>query len=179
LSICFGIIQAHRGEIRVNSREGQGTEFRIELPILREDSTARPAEENDQPNPAPAGKGARILVVDDEPTVAEVVAEALALDGHRVETAHDGEIALEKVRRIRFDVIITDLKMPGMTGQDFYLNIRQRDQNLARRVIFATGDIATVSTRKFLEESGNPFLQKPFEISAIRGIVLKVLEERN
>ncbi len=179
LSICFGIIQAHRGEILVNSRKGQGTEFRIDLPILREDSTARPAEENDQPNPSPAGKGARILVVDDEPTVAEVVAEALALDGHLVETAHDGEIALEKVRRIRFDVIITDLKMPGMTGQDFYLNIRQRDQNLARRVIFATGDIATVSTRKFLEESGNPFLQKPFEISAIRGMVLKVLEERN
>jgi signal transduction histidine kinase/CheY-like chemotaxis protein len=175
LSICFGILKAHRGDIRLESAPGR-TVFHVELPILEE-----AGERPHRLKPAASASvtrngGAAILVVDDEKTVAEVLTEALAMDGHRVDTATNGVAALERIAANGYDLIISDLKMPGMGGEEFYRQVRERDSGLAGRIIFSTGDVASLETQRFLDRTGNPYLQKPFEISVIRGLVLQVLE---
>lgn len=174
LSICFGILQAHRGDIQVRSTAGE-TWFKVELPILEDRNmtpTGPPAEFDSTPG---NGQGKSILVVDDEDTVAEVLSEVLILDGHRVETARNGQAALEKIAENDYDLIISDLKMPGMNGEELFRRIKEKHGSLARKIIFSTGDVASVTIKNFLKETGNPCLQKPFEISLVRKIVARVL----
>lgn len=176
LSICFGILQAHRGDIQVRSTAGE-TWFTVELPIL-DDRNMTPAGPQVEADSASGnGQGKSILVVDDEDTVAEVLSEVLILDGHRVEIARNGIAALEKIAENDYDLILSDLKMPGMDGEELFRRIKEINGPLARRIIFSTGDVASIATKKFLKETGNPCLQKPFEISLVRKIVARILRE--
>jgi DNA-binding response OmpR family regulator len=97
------------------------------------------------------------------------------MDGHRVDTALNGQVALRKIEKERYDLIISDLKMPGMGGQELYHRVRAMDHDLSRRIIFSTGDVVSTDTRDFLEKSGNSYLQKPFDMDTIRRIVRAVL----
>jgi signal transduction histidine kinase/CheY-like chemotaxis protein len=179
LSICFGILKAHRGDIQVESRAGE-TVFHVELPILEESGEGpKPPQRTVAAAGADDTGGAFILVVDDEKTVTEVLTEALTMDGHRVDTANNGHNALERIAATGYDLIITDLKMPGMGGEEFYRQVRERDAGLAKRIIFSTGDIASIGTQKFLDRTGNPYLQKPFEIALIRRLVQQMLNGGN
>jgi len=112
-----------------------------------------------------------ILVVDDEPDVATLLAEALALDGHQVDTVHNGSDALERLRGRGYHLIFSDMKMPGMSGAEFYRTVAQNLPGVERRMIFVTGDSMNVTTRRFLEETGAASLGKPFGIDEIRRLV--------
>jgi CheY-like chemotaxis protein len=114
--------------------------------------------------------------VDDEPSVAAVTAEALTLAGHRVRVAHDGVEARGLLLQGEVDLVITDLRMPRMGGQELYEEIRQRFPGLASRVIFSTGDTVSRPAREFLEQTGNPRLAKPFSIAELQDLVERVLE---
>ena len=151
----------------------------MELPILR-----RPggAAEEIQAEPV-VGDGtsaprSNILVVDDEASIVDVLYQAEKLDGHRVDTAGNGKVALRKIRDGSYDVIISDLKMPGMSGEDLYDNVREIHPDLARRMIFSTGDVASQETQEFLRRCGNRYLQKPFDLVAIRSLITTVLSNR-
>ena len=76
-----------------------------------------------------------------------------------------------------YDLIISDLKMPGMSGQELYAKVRELNPSLSRRMIFATGDVLSKETHRFLDDSGNSYLQKPFELEAIRKAVNEVLAD--
>src|SRR5439155_1467657 len=95
-----------------------------------------------------------ILVVDDEPDVATLLAEALALDGHQVDTVHNGSDALERLRGRGYQLSFSDMKMPGMSGAEFYRTVARNLPAVERRMISVTGDSMNVTTLRFLEETG-------------------------
>jgi len=177
LSICYGIIEEHRGRIWARNRPEGGAVFTVEIPIIE---SARPAEEKKAPSAAAGSamdlRGRNILVVDDELTIVDILYQVLKSDGFRVDTALSGSAALKKLEKERYDIIISDLKMPGMSGQELYDRVRRLDESLARRIIFSTGDVVSSETRSFLEESGNTYLQKPFELEAMRQAVIATMQ---
>ncbi len=170
LSICQGIIKEHNGRLTLASQPGRGATFTIELP---------PAQ---APEPAPARppqarlKAARVLVVDDEPHILHYMRATLEAWGHRVETAADGEDAFERATADLFDLIITDVRMPRLSGREFYERLRSQRPEVAQRVVFATGDTVRDDTMAFLEGTGRPFLHKPFKLAELRSTLSAVLE---
>ncbi|HEY3176553.1 MAG TPA: ATP-binding protein [Candidatus Polarisedimenticolia bacterium] len=175
LSICYGIIEEHKGRISVRNGEKGGAVFAVELPICEPEPAAGQAAQAVDRVLETGGPSKNILVVDDELAIIDILYQVLKMDGHRVDTALNGAVALRKIEREHYDLIISDLKMPGMSGQELYERVREKDLDLARRIIFSTGDVVSIDTRTFLEKSGNSYLQKPFEIDAIRRIVQSVL----
>jgi two-component system NtrC family sensor kinase len=172
LSLCRGIIEEHGGAITVESEAGRGTTFVISLPVL-----PRPtAETTPDAIDSPAAVGPKtILIVDDEPEMAAVLAEALERDGHRAETAPNGADALRRLEGNGYDLVVSDTKMPVMDGMDLYREIERRFPALGRRVIFVTGDVLDAEKQRFLESSGAPFLAKPFNLSEVRRVVRRLL----
>jgi two-component system NtrC family sensor kinase len=161
LTVAYAIVQEHGGRIRVES-QGAGASFFVELPItpgrLREPSPA--ASSLDLERLA----GTRVLVVEDEPALAAAVADALGDAGFEVDRAGDGEEALARVGERSYDLIVCDLKMPRLDGMSFYRAIAATAPELARRVIFVTGDVVGTDAERFLEESGCRWLAKPFRL---------------
>ena len=116
-------------------------------------------------------RGPAILVVEDEPAVAELLSHVLSGEGRIIDSAADGQEALDMVGKKRYDRIIMDLRMPGLSGQEVYRHIRDADPALARKIIFVTGDTVRSEAREFLQETGNPVLSKPFDLSELRRLV--------
>ncbi|MBI3448046.1 MAG: response regulator [Acidobacteria bacterium] len=177
LSICYGIIEEHHGRISARNHPEGGALFTVELPIL---AAPEAAPEKTQPRVSAAAAlspgGGAVLVVDDELTIVDILYQVLKSDGYRVDTALSGAIALKKLEKERYDLIISDLKMPGMSGQELYERVRHLDERLARRIIFSTGDVVSSDTRAFLEKTGNAYLQKPFGIDAMRQAVMAAMQ---
>jgi CheY-like chemotaxis protein len=117
-----------------------------------------------------------ILVVDDEPTVVEVLREIFDCDGYEVQCAENGEVALEKLQHYTYDVIVSDLRMPKVDGSALYRAIKQWRPHLLQRFIFLTGDTATPGILEFLEGTGLPFMNKPFTLDVMRRAVQDVIE---
>jgi two-component system NtrC family sensor kinase len=172
LPLCRGVVENHGGAIRVESVPGEGATFVIELPL------GTPPAASAAPTAAPAApivSGKTILVVDDEPDVAGVLAEALARDGHRVDTASDGQAALAKIEARRYDLIVSDCGMPVLGGIEFYRELTRRDPRLADRLIFVSGDTLNTQATDFLESVGAPRLSKPFALEQVQALVRQVL----
>jgi len=173
LALCRGIVEAHGGTIQMESRPGHGTVFRIELPLV----TPPAAPPNGRTTAsALSTEGKAILVVDDEPEeVAATLAEMLAEDGHQVETAPDGAIALRKLERRRYDLVLSDIRMPGLDGPGLYRALERRHPDLVRRFVFFTGDALSPETRQLVEETRTLAMSKPFDADAIRQVVRRAL----
>ena len=110
----------------------------------------------------------RVLVVDDEPGIRSLLFQLLSRAGNTVDVAGDGTLALEMVARGRYDALIIDLKMPGISGEEVYRRLREMDRPLASRVIFITGDTIANETRAFVKATGNPLIEKPFDLVEFR-----------
>ena len=117
-----------------------------------------------------------ILVVDDEPHIRDLLDRSLTRERYTVDLAEDGEEAWRKVKDRSYDCVITDLKMPGMGGQQFYRLIKGLDRGLAQKVIFITGDTISSDSRQFISEVDNPVLTKPFLMSELRQQISQVLD---
>ena len=167
LAFCHRIIERHDGAISVISDIGVGTTFIVRLPAGRtaeEDTVAEGPGEH-------AAAGLSILVVDDEDGVAELISEILTTDGHRVERADSGATALKILGANRFDIVLSDLKMPNLDGPSLFEELRAHDPDLIDHLGFVTGDTMSPTAREFLQSSGRPFIEKPIRPQDLRELV--------
>ncbi len=175
LSLSYGIVQEHDGRIHVSSVPGEGATFTVDLPAQEEGSAVTQTAEPASPLREATSQGKHILVVDDEETILELLLALLEGSGHHVETAGNGRQALDKIRQTDYDVIISDLKMPDMGGQKLYEAVSELKPHLLRRMIFSTGDTVNPGTQAFFQETGNPYLSKPFRLEDVDDLVSQVL----
>jgi CheY-like chemotaxis protein len=153
----------------VEDAPGGGASIVVVLPYVAT------AEEPEATGPSAAARtGLHILIVDDEVEIAETLAEILTRDGHRADIVDNGAAALEQLARQRYDLVLSDLRMPGLDGASIYGEIVRRHQRLAARTVFITGDMLSDSARRFLAASGRPALQKPFDAVEVRRVVAEV-----
>jgi PAS domain S-box-containing protein len=164
LSLVHSIVAALGGQIHVSSDPGSGTTFRVDLPgapEARKDTSA--VAETDKSRPL------RILIVDDEPAIRRVLTRYLSRRGHTIDEASEGAAALRMIENAPYDVILTDLRMPGMGGEELLARLRDRAINV--RLVFMTGDAGGETTGSELQV---PLLHKPLDLEA----VVRVVEER-
>jgi two-component system NtrC family sensor kinase len=164
LTVAYAIAREHGGRIWLESKKGQGASFFVELPISGQHLNPPAARVAQQPISLEAFKGLRVLVVEDEPALAQAVSEALTDAGFKVDRAGDGEEGLTRLTEADYDLIVCDLKMPRIDGMQFYRAMAAATPALARRVIFVTGDVAGTDAERFLEETGCRWLSKPFRL---------------
>ena len=117
----------------------------------------------------------KILLVEDEPTIARICARVLAAEGLDVEIATDGETARRMVGGSVYDMCLTDIRMPGTGGIALYRYLERDHPALAERVAFTTGDILGGNTGDFLREANRPVLAKPFTPAELRNVVHRTL----
>ena len=173
LSICRNLVSALGGDIAVESRVGEGSTFRVTLPAAVptvEDRAAR-----SPPGPAPSGRSGRVLVVDDDASLAAGLRRALRRH-HEVLVATDAAEVRDRIAGgERFDAILCDLMMPSMTGMELHAAVARIAPDQAGRMVFMTGGAFTASARQFLAEVPNPRLEKPFDaanlLAVLRGVV--------
>jgi PAS domain S-box-containing protein len=167
LNICQRIVAELGGSMSVTSVEGQGTSFRVLLPVSTERLTREPSGEYS----AVAEKRGRVLVIDDDVMVCAAVQRTLAPE-HEVVVVMDARLGIEQIRRgERFDAILCDLMMPVVTGMEFYRVLREFSQDQAERVVFCTGAGCTVGAREFLDKVPNTCVEKPFRVQKLRSAI--------
>lgn len=118
----------------------------------------------------------RLLLVDDEPAILDLLVKSLTMENCNIALAKDGQEAWKKVENSTYDCIVMDLKMPRMTGPELYQCIESLDPDIAKRVIFMTGDTSNPETQEFVKAITNPIFMKPFNILALRAEVIRVLD---
>lgn len=172
LSIAHSIMAEHKGKIQYQRSLLGGAAFILELPVVEASSVETPRNNLSSPAKRPRNTpSARILVLDDELALAELLCDMLKMLGHQPTFCLNPLAALELMNQRNFDVILSDFRMPSMSGQEFYRAVYRRDRDLARQVIFITGDVITDETLAFLQESGCPHLEKPFQITDLANLI--------
>ena len=116
-----------------------------------------------------------VLVVEDEPFIAQVCVRTLTAEGLNVDVAVNGEVALNMWREKDYDLCISDIRTPRMNGIELYRHVENESPDATNKFIFTTGDTLSGNIKIFLAETGRPFLPKPFAPENLRTIVKKVL----
>ena len=115
-----------------------------------------------------------VLVVEDEPGIAAVCTRILSREGFEVDIAANGEVALEMWRRKNYDLCLSDIRTPRMNGIELYRQLEIERPEAIKTFIFTTGDTLSTNVKTFLEETGRPYLPKPFAPENLRAIVKTV-----
>jgi signal transduction histidine kinase/ActR/RegA family two-component response regulator len=188
LAIALGIVREHGGQMKVSSPPGGGAVFTIELPATSEAgiAPARSAEAGERRARVSRAEHAAdpgtarpsVLVVEDEPTVARLIADVLEDEGMSAEVLMDGRAALDRAAREHYDLAICDMKMPGLDGQNFYKALVRAGNSLRGRFLFVTGDVIAPRTRKFLKRYHLPHVAKPFRVEELTEKVKQVLARK-
>jgi two-component system NtrC family sensor kinase len=173
LAVSRSIARDHGGELTLQDDGGDGACFCLQLPVSGE-------PEATETEPAPlAGTdecSARVLVVDDEPEIAELIGEMLSGAGYEVMTAESGAVALAMLAEARFDAIVSDLHMPELDGAGLWREVKRLHPQLARRMLFVTGDTLSPIARQFLQEARCDSLNKPFAKAELLARVTALLQ---
>jgi two-component system NtrC family sensor kinase len=171
LSVSYGIVEEHGGRLGVESRPGR-TVFTLDLPVVMPASMPR-----ETPSGSPkviTGDGRTALIVEDEPSVLDLIVTLLTQTGWRVEVATGGREGLERVRSQRYDLIVSDIRMPEGGGEDFYRDAVALDAALTNRFIFITGDTANREAYSLLADAGVPIIEKPFAPTLLLDAIRRV-----
>jgi CheY-like chemotaxis protein len=174
LSVAYGIARRHGASIDVRSERGKGTTFRLEFPALRAKDAAADEVPAGIPPAAPSSVGTeRVLVVDDQNEIRDLVRDVLQGAGYVVTMARDGAEALERIQAQAFDLVITDLGMPGISGWEVARESRRMRPEV--RIILLTGWAATLDLKDIEKNGVNRTLKKPFEMDGLLRTVRDVL----
>lgn len=178
LAISRNLVQAMGGSLDFESSEVRGTTFRIRLPPLDVDkldlSPGRSGSGSEALSRPTVARG-QVLVIDDERLIGAALKRGLR-DEHDVTVLTKGEEAIERVQAgERFDVILCDLMMPGMSGMEFFRALDTTAPELAQRVIFTTGGAFSRDAAEFLEQVPNQRIEKPFDWQQLKAAVRALL----
>ncbi len=163
LSVCDSIVKAHGGEITVKSRVDIGSEFVVWLPMAEERPESLRVRDSDH---APR-KRARVLIIDDEEMIRNLLAEQLRLVDHEVESTDDGDAALRMLDKRVFDVVVLDLQMPKMSGAEFLHNLDSSTLRNPPAILIATGRCDQPPIKNFGRLTILDTIYKPFELQTI------------
>ena len=119
----------------------------------------------------------RVLVVEDEPPISEVCRRVLISEGFEVDIAVHGKVAQDMIEEKQYDLCIVDIRTPTMDGKELYQWLKEKHPQQAERVIFTTGAVMGGDTITFMEQTGRPFLPKPFTPSDLKVIVTETLKQ--
>jgi two-component system, NtrC family, sensor kinase len=188
-SLEFPAVRAEEPRIQAVLATGPG--MRLELSPRPDRKPAQPSaasssfERTPQPSAASSSSGRLsessslgrpcVLVVEDEPTVARLIADVLADEHMQVDVLLDGRAALERVAAKDYDLVICDMKMPGLDGQHFYQHLVSTSNALQNKFLFVTGDAIAAHTHEFLERNDVPYVAKPFRVEELTEKVHRVL----
>ena len=172
LSVCKGIVEGHDGRFTLLETPGGGATFRVVLPVR----TAATLSPEPAASPAPAPSRGRILIVDDEPEVAAILAECLSPLGFDCTVADGGEAALALIGAGSFDAVFSDVRMPGMDGLALFDRIAAGWPALASRFVFISGDVLHRDVMA-LAAKGRPVIEKPFNAGAVRDAALAIVAQ--
>ncbi len=178
LAVSFGIIRRHEGSIEVDSEPGRGTTFKISLPKVLATATEAAGTVSQNTATAPGDDKIRVLVVDDETHVREVLIEALEAEGCEVISAESGEIALAVYDQYegKFDAVFTDIGMPAMSGWELCTEIRERSKTMPLAIISGWADAISVQSRDAVKADW--IVAKPFDINKICDIAQEIAQRR-
>lgn len=168
LAVVYGIVTRHKGEIDVVSKPGQGTTCKLSFPATREIKSDKAAV-------APVVKeiNARILVIDDDENIRDIVFDMLEYLGHTIELAATGEEGVEKFKAREFDLVITDLGMPGISGWE--VTRICKSLNPAIPVIMVSGWGNQINDEMVLTSGLDGIMAKPFEMNKINTMIQETL----
>ena len=121
------------------------------------------------------GKRIRILVVEDEPVIGRICSQTLTHEGFEVDITANGSIAESMLQKKKYDLVLIDIRTPVMNGKQLYQSILERHPEVVSGVIFTTGDALGGDAKSFLEQSGRPFLPKPFTPDELKTVVKEAL----
>ena len=182
LSICADIVRAHGGKLRIEKSDRFGTRFVLSLQTVPNTSQATvvfPRQSCESPGREHTVRSAsveethKVLLVDDEAAILRSVGRFLKNSGYDVQVANTGSDALEAIRKSQFDAVISDLRMPGLSGEELFRHIKAEQPDTASRMVFTSGDMLREESREFVRQSGCRSLEKPYELSAL----LEILEQ--
>jgi signal transduction histidine kinase len=178
LSICSSLVRQNGGEITVESTLNQGTRFTVGFPISGK-TTILPPSTAGRPESGPSGavaRGERVLVVEDELVLRRLIQEVLCVQfGCLVDLATDGHQALSMVATTDYAMILSDVRMPGMDGIEFFTRLRDSRPELAPRVAFVTGHPGDKDIAGAIREWNVPVLAKPFTMSRLGEVCRRIL----
>ena len=175
LSLSRSIILEHNGSLSVESEFGRGADFIIELPIIESLSSASDVLPPEKVKLTGTEHG-KILVVDDEPGVRILLERVFAQMGHQVDCVADAETAVNKLDSgLTYDVILTDVRMPGMSGIELHSYILMKTPAMKNKIIFITGDVMGADIKEFLMKNDLIYFAKPFDIEALKGTINNLL----
>lgn len=179
LSIVYGIVHQHGGEVTFESQPGSGAKFIVDLPVIAAPKTTRA----DLPFPSARAvevvAAARILVIEDEPTVAQLIVDVLCEEGHRAEAVVDSQEGLTRLSRSAYDLVVCDFRMPRLDGQAVHQALVRAGSPIRNRILFITGDMLAPRTVEFLERNALPYLAKPFLVEELKLAVNRLLAPAN
>jgi len=166
LSFSLGIVEAHGGSLQLADTD-QGATFLIRLPAG--------AASTEEAEPVAAAetrpRAATGLVIDDEPDLAEALADLLRMEGYEVDHAVSGREAQERLRNRDYDLVLSDLRMPDLDGPALFDWIARERPALVERIAFVTGDTLSAPAVRFLARTGRPFIEKPFTPASLRQLL--------
>ncbi|HEV2913622.1 MAG TPA: response regulator, partial [Pyrinomonadaceae bacterium] len=177
LAVSYGIIRRHEGEVEAESEVGRGTTFKIRLPIARAGAKVAPTGELTVTTALPVHSNrTKILVVDDEEYVRELLRDILENEGYQVVLADGGHDALALFDVMSFDAVFTDVGLPGMSGWELARAIRERDRLLPLAVVTGWGEAVGSNEQKAAQVDW--VVAKPFTIDRIVDIAAEVSRRR-